>query len=158
MNEFNALANEICDLTLTWEPKLLALPQQVISERQNSQHRTIKQILGHLVDSASNNTHRIVHLHYQESPLNFPDYAHFGNNDKWIAIQNYQEEDWQNLVRLWKYINLHIAHLIRNVDSSKLDNIWIAATREKISLKTMVTDFPRHLKLHLNEINELLSD
>jgi hypothetical protein len=156
MNDFDAIAKEILDLISTWEPKLLTLSNEIISVSQNNQHRTIKQILGHMIDSASNNLHRIVHLHYQKSPLIFPDYAHFGNNDKWIAIQNYQEEDWQNLVQLWKYINLHITHVIRNIDSAKLDNIWIAATQEKITLQLMVTDYPRHFKLHLNEINELI--
>ncbi len=157
MNEYKSIANELLSLVETWEPKLMALPQHVIQERRNAQHRTIKQLVGHMVDSASNNIHRIVHLHYQPSPLIFPDYAHFGNNDRWIAIQKYQEEDWQNLVQLWKYINIHIAHVICNIDPEKLDNIWIAATQEKISLKAMVIDFPRHFKLHLNEINELIN-
>lgn len=157
MDDFNSIAKELLTLTKEWEPKLMALSNEVISERKNSQHRTIKQILGHMVDSASNNIHRIVHLHYQTSPLVFPDYAHFGNNDRWIAIQNYQEEDWQNLVQLWKYINIHIAHVIRNINPEKLENIWIAATQEKISLNTMVIDFPRHFKLHLNEITELIN-
>jgi len=54
-----------------------------------SQYRNIKQILGHKIDSASNNTHRIVYLQYRESPCDYPNYATKGNNDKWIAIQDY---------------------------------------------------------------------
>ena len=50
--------------------------------RRNSQDRTIKQILGHLVDSASNNMHRIVHFQYHDSPLHFPNYATNGNKDR----------------------------------------------------------------------------
>ncbi len=73
-----------------------------------------------MVDSASNNTHRIVHLQYQESPLQFPNYATNGNNDRWIAIQDYQNENWGELIHLWKCTNLHIAHVIKNVDPSKL--------------------------------------
>ena len=42
---------------------------------------------------------RIVHLQYRESPLRFPNYASDGNKDRWIAIQNYQEEDWNLLVQ-----------------------------------------------------------
>jgi uncharacterized damage-inducible protein DinB len=73
----------------TWESKLSKLPEDTILNKRNNQNRTIKQILGHMVDSASNNTHRIVHLQYQESPFSFPNYASNGNNDRWIAIQNY---------------------------------------------------------------------
>jgi len=157
MVEFIVIENEIVSLLNEWEPKLYNLPSEIIKERRNSQNRTIKQILGHLVDSASNNTHRIVHLQYQSSPFEFPNYATFGNNDRWIAIQNYQNEDWKNLVQLWKYSYLHFCHVINNVDASKLDNEWISGSDKNITLKSMIIDFPRHLRLHLSEINELIN-
>jgi predicted MPP superfamily phosphohydrolase len=157
MDKFESISEELLSLIKEWEPKLSALGDDVISERRNSQNRTIKQITGHMVDSATNNTHRIVHLQYQESPLIFPCYASGGNNDRWIAIQNYQEEDWGELVRLWKYTNAHAAHVIKNMNNEKLDNVWISGTNEEISLEAMVLDFPRHFKLHLNEIDELIN-
>ena len=157
MNEFESISQELLSLIKEWEPKLSALGNDVITERRNSQNRTIKQIVGHMVDSASNNTHRIVHLQYQQSPLIFPDYANLGNNDRWIAIQNYQEKDWNSLVQLWKYTNMHLVHVIGNINTEKLENKWISALDEKISLKAMVVDFPRHFKLHLDEINELIN-
>ncbi len=157
MNEFESIGQELLSLIEEWEPKLSALGNDVIIERRNSQNRTIKQIVGHMVDSASNNTHRIIHLQYQQSPLIFPDYANLGNNDRWIAIQNYQEEDWNSLVQLWKYANIHIVHVIGNINIEKLESVWISALDEEISLKAMVVDFPRHFKLHLNEINELIN-
>jgi len=109
-----------------------------------------------MVDSASNNTHRIIHLQYQQSPLIYPDYANLGNNDRWIAIQNYQEEEWQNLVQLWKYINLHFVHVLGHINEKKLNNEWISALDQRITLQAMVDDYPRHLKLHLEEIEELM--
>ncbi|HEY4789263.1 MAG TPA: DinB family protein [Bacteroidales bacterium] len=156
MNEFNALNQELKRLIDTWEPRLLVLPNHIISERRNKQHRTVKQILGHLVDSATNNTHRIVHLQYEKSPLQYPNYATNGNNDRWIAIQQYQEEDWEVLINLWKYSNLHIIHIINCVDESKLGNTWQNAENSFVSLKDIIQDYYRHIKLHLEEINELI--
>ena len=141
-----------------WEPKLLALSEEVITSRRNLQNRTIKQILGHIVDSATNNTHRIVHLHYQTSPLIFPNYASEGNNDRWIAIQNYQEEKWEDLVQLWKYVNLHIIHVINQVDPKKLKHEWVAGPRNHITLEMMIIDYLRHFELHLKEIDELINN
>ena len=86
----DSISKEIITIVREWEPVLMGLSTDIISLRKNSQNRTIKQIVGHLVDSASNNTHRIVHLQYQDSPLVFPNYATIGNNDRWIAIQDYQ--------------------------------------------------------------------
>jgi len=157
MKEFNESNKELLLLIDEWEPKLTTLSKDIISNRFNSQNRTIKQIVGHMIDSASNNTHRIVHMQYQPSPLIYPDYANLGNNDRWIAIQNYQEEKWYDLVQLWKYSNLHVVHVIKNVKAEKLNNIWITALNQKVSLKEMITDFLRHFKLHLKEIDELIN-
>ncbi|HBH48089.1 MAG TPA: hypothetical protein DDX98_05585 [Bacteroidales bacterium] len=156
MEQFNHISDELRRLIVNWEQKLKGLSEEVITKNKNSQFRNIKQIVGHMVDSASNNTHRVIHLQYQKSPINFPDYANLGINDKWLAIQNYNQKDWQELVQLWKHANLHFCHVIENIDPSKLRNIWIAATRQEISLKAMIEDFPRHFKLHLNEIDELI--
>ncbi|HAM98528.1 MAG TPA: hypothetical protein DCQ26_07930 [Marinilabiliales bacterium] len=156
MKDFAQIADSMETLVLEWEPKLLKLTDEVLTQRRNSQKRTIKQIVGHMVDSASNNTHRVVHLQYQPSPLVFPNYATFGNNDRWIAIQNYQGEGWHNLVKLWKYANLHFAHIIRQVNPDKLSHEWQADPGHKITLKEMIEDYPKHFQLHLSEIEELI--
>jgi hypothetical protein len=158
MNEFEANNLEILHLLNEWEPKLNRLSEDIVSNRRNNQNRTIKQILGHMVDSASNNTHRIIHMQYQSSPLIYPDYANLGNNDRWIAIQNFQSEDWKDLIQLWKYSNIHIVHVIRNVNKDKLSNEWTTALGKNVSLKTMIIDYLRHFKLHLSEIDELLNN
>jgi hypothetical protein len=155
MKQSASLIRELMSLIDYWETELASLPEEIITLRCNSQNRTVKQILGHLIDSVSNNTHRMIHLQYQNSPFEFPNYATFGNNDRWIAIQNYQDEDWTNMIMLWKYSLLHLCHVIKNVDDSKLENEWISGPGERISLKTMIVDFPAHLKLHLEEIRKL---
>ena len=157
MVEFVLNNKELLRLVSEWELRLLSLPEEVIGNRRNIQNRTIKQIVGHMVDSASNNTHRIIHLQYNMSPLIYPDYANLGNNDRWIAIQNYQNENWENLVQLWKYSNLHIAHVIDNVNPEKLNNEWISALQQRVSLKAMILDYLSHFKLHLNEIEDLIN-
>ena len=157
MNPFETPCQSILDLLKVWEPRLLALPEEVISARQNSQNRSIRQILGHLVDSASNNTHRIIHLQYRENPCSFPNYATNGNNDRWIAIQDFQHEDWENLVQLWKYANLHLVHVIRNVDQEKLGNQWHSSETELISLRENIEGYLPHFELHLAEMEELMN-
>jgi hypothetical protein len=157
MRKSDPISEEIVTLANNWEHVLSTLTEDVISQRRNSQNRTIKQIVGHIIDSASNNTHRIVHLQYQTPPLTFPNYATFGNNDKWIAIQDYQNEEWITLVQLMKYSLLHISHVIKNAGADKMNNEWISGPGETVTLKSMIVDFPSHLKLHLSEIDELIN-
>ena len=157
MNPFENSCQKILLLLEAWEPRLLALPEEIIRDRKNIQNRNTRQILGHLFDSASNNTHRIVHLQYRENPMSFPNYATLGNNDRWIAIQDYQHENWYNLVQLWKYANLHFVHIVRNVHQDKLENVWISGEDQLISLRENIEGYLPHLELHLKEIEELIN-
>ena len=139
-----------------YQVKLMELDVETITIRENSQKRSIKQIVGHMIDSASNNLHRIIHLQYQDSPLEFPNYGTNGNNDRWISIQNYQEENWYFLVDLWKFSHLHILHVIKHIDKSCLTKEWIHESGKTITLKEMVNDFLPHFELHLAEIDALI--
>jgi hypothetical protein len=155
--DFSDVTNGILQGLDIWEPKLITLSHEIISNKRNIQNRTIKQILGHMIDSASNNIHRIIHLQYQDSPFSFPNYAINGNNDRWISIQNYQEENWDDLIQLWKFNHIHWIHIVKNVNQDKLDNMWISESKYgNIKLKDMITDFLRHFNLHLGEIQELI--
>jgi len=59
------------------------------------------------------------------------------------------------MIQLWKYSLLHFCHVINNVNDEKLENEWISSPEKNITLRTMIVDYPRHLKLDLDEINEL---
>ncbi len=156
MKEFlDETTTGIAQIVEIWEKKLLSLSQQVISEKRNRQNRTTKQILGHLIDSASNNHQRMVRLQYHKE-LVFPDYRQ--DNDRWIAIQNYQESHWPDLVRLWKFYNLHMIHLIHNVDAAALQNTWHDFEGTQVTLKQMIAGYLDHLKLHVREIEELIQE
>ena len=106
-----------------------------------------------MIDSASNNHQRMLRLQYN-SMLTFPDYRQ--DNDLWISLQNYQNEDWNNLVQLWKYYNLHMIQVIKSIDWSALNNYWYDYEMTKVTLQEMVEGYLSHLVLHLNEIQELI--
>jgi hypothetical protein len=151
--EIKSLILEIESLVIKWEPKLLNLSDDMLDKKRNIQNRTIKQVLGHLIDSASNNHQRMVRLHLNKK-LEFPDYRQ--DNDRWISIQHYQEESWYNLVKLWKFYNFHMLHLIGNINTSALSNSWNDFEGNTVSLSQMISGYVDHLKLHLLEIQELI--
>jgi hypothetical protein len=150
------ISNDTLKLVNELEDILKNVDESIIDTKSNNQNRTIKQIVGHLVDSASNNTHRVIHLQYQPTPLIFPDYANLGVNDKWIAIQDYNNYNWNDLIQLMKYTNIHITNVIKNIDTSKLQNKWISALEDQYTLEEMIVDYPVHFKMHLDQIKELI--
>jgi len=151
--DFIKITKGITQIIEVWEPKLTSLNKEVLTERRNKQNRNVMQILGHLVDSASNNHQRMVRLQYNKE-LVFPDYRQ--DNDLWITIQNYQESNWNNLIQLWKFYNLHIIQIISQVDFLALKNSWTDFEGNKVSLQEMITGYLDHLNLHINEIKELI--
>lgn len=147
-------------------PMLLSLTEEQVSEKRNSQNRTVKMLVGHLIDSASNNHQRMVRLQYaprcghsmpntEMGMLVFPDYTQ--DNDLWIQLQDYQHEDWQQLVTLLNLYNRHICHVIRSVDETKLNNFWIDYEGCRVTLDAMIRGYVNHLNLHFGQIHELLN-
>ncbi|WP_291858084.1 hypothetical protein [Marinilabilia sp.] len=141
------------ELISNWENILMNLTEEQITVNRNSQNRNIKQILGHLVDSSVNNHHRIVRLQYLKR-LYFPDYQ--PDNDTWIHIQNYENADWVNLVQFWKLYGFHLSYIMSQVNEKDLNNLWTDGFIKPVSLEDIIIGFPEHLKLHLNEIHELM--
>ena len=164
---YSEIIDDIVSLVKREEPILRSLPEDVISTRFNHQNRSIKMLLGHLVDSASNNHQRMVRLQYaprvghcipdgERGMLVFPDYTQ--DNDLWIRLQDYQSEDWDTLISLWKHYNLHIAHIIGCVDPAKLSAYWLDYQGNQVTLNDMILGYTVHLKLHIGHIHELMGE
>lgn len=70
--DFSHITDGIAKVIETEERLLNDLSVEVITLRKNKQNRSIKQILGHLIDSASNNHQRMVRLQYSKDLLFSP--------------------------------------------------------------------------------------
>ncbi|WP_339739726.1 DinB family protein [uncultured Sunxiuqinia sp.] len=151
--DFSDVTNGILRYITIWEDKLKVLPVGTISQKRNEQNRSIKQILGHLIDSAANNHQRMIRLQYNEK-LDFPDYQQ--DNDLWITLQDYQNAEWNTTIQLWKYYNLHMIQVINSVDQTKLDNSWLSFENTTVTLRQMIEGYLGHIELHLKEVQELI--
>jgi hypothetical protein len=107
-----------------------------------------KQVLAHLIDSASNNHQRFVRASLQPS-LDFPGYDQDGN----IRVQAPQEADWRLLVSLWAEYNRYLAHVIARLPASKLDTICRIGPNQPVTLSFIAEDYVRHLLHHLRQID-----
>lgn len=163
--DYSGVINAIRFILEKEEPVLINLSEDVITNRFNSQGRSIKMLLGHLIDSASNNHQRMVRLQYaprvgysipngERGLLVFPDYTQ--DNNLWLQLQDYQNEDWNTLVQLWKFYNLHIIQVIQSVDESKLNNYWLDYEGNQVTLHDMIVGYTGHLELHIGHIHELM--
>jgi DinB family protein len=106
-----------------------------------------KQVIGHLIDSASNNHQRFVRASLQGS-LEFPGYE----QDGCVRVQAVQDVPWPLLVALWKSYNLYLAHVIAHLPASQLGAICRIGDHEPVTLQFIAEDYLRHLLHHLGQI------
>jgi DinB superfamily len=106
-----------------------------------------KQILGHLIDSASNNHQRFVRAILQPS-LDFPGYDQDGN----VRAQAVQEADWRILVPLWASYNRYLAHIMEQIPPARLETSCRIGAAEPVTLAFLASDYLLHLHHHLRQI------
>ena len=117
-----------------------------------------KQLIGHLIDSASNNHQRFVRASFQED-LVFSGYR----QEAWVDFHNYQEMDWNELLELWQRFN---SLLSRVMDQTSLEQkekrnpkhnfhqiAWKTIPEaEAASLGYFMRDYIGHLEHHVRQI------
>jgi len=106
-----------------------------------------KQILGHLIDSASNNHQRFVRAALQGS-LEFPGY----DQDGCVRVQGVHEAPWPVLVALWAAYNRYLAHVIARLPAEKLEAACRIGSGQPVTLQFLVEDYVTHLLHHLGQI------
>ena len=137
---------------------LLALSEEASARRPAPGKWSPREVVGHLIDSASNNHQRFVRVQFQDD-LVFAGY----DQDAWVAAQHYQDAPWLELVTLWRSLNLHLVRVMAAVPESvrlrvhhrhNLDEIaWQTVPREEsTTLAYFMSDYVGHLKHHLRQI------
>ena len=111
-----------------------------------------KQVIGHLIDSASNNHQRFVRASLQGS-LEFPGY----DQDGCVRVETVQDAPWPLLIATWKNYNLYLAHVIAHLPASQLDAPCRIGASEPVTLKFLAEDYLRHLLHHLGQIGATVS-
>ncbi len=78
---------------------------------------TIRQILGHMIDSCSMN-HQRIGRRKQDDEISFPGYE----QDNFVANMNYAEMEFQVLLNLWESYNTVLMKAFSSLSDADLDN------------------------------------
>jgi hypothetical protein len=143
------VAKELTAVVQAAAPRLAALSEATVTHRPTPDRWTIKEVVGHLIDSAANNHQRFVRAQYV-SELVFPKYE----QNEWVRSQHYNEIEWPELIEFWLRYNVHLAHVIRNIPSDVLGVRCRIGDYEPMTLKLLIEDYVVHLKHHLAKIEE----
>jgi hypothetical protein len=141
------LSENLLSVTEAAEPKLREITPRESSEPILPGGWSRKQVIAHLIDSASNNHQRFVRA-AQQASLDFPSYEQEGN----MRVQAAQEAEWLLLVSLWAAYNRYLAHVIAHLPASKLETPCRIGSGEPVTLRFIATDYVTHLVHHLSQI------
>jgi hypothetical protein len=139
-------------------PRLLAMSDAAARERPSPARWSPVEVMGHLVDSASNNHQRFVRAQDQHD-LVFTGYA----QDEWVARQEYASAPWDELVLLWQSYNRHLARVMSATPAEirervhQRHNLHLVAWRtvpkdQPTTLDYFMHDYVDHLEHHLTQV------
>lgn len=152
----NDIAKELDEIIELFKNDFSGLDERITSLRISQDKWTLKEIIGHLIDSASNNHQRFVRFQLSEV-LEFPDYK----NSEWITIQKHQDMKFQELLLLCYYYNKLLINIILNTDEKCLQHKWNIIWDENstfITFEKLLTHYVNHMKSHLTHFRERLSE
>ena len=143
----DTIAAALRDRVTTTVPRLRALPEAEVSNKPSAERWSKKEILGHLIDSASNNHQRFVRAQLSGT-LSFPGYEQEG----WARCQGYAAADWSLLIDLWAAYNRHLAEVIARLPVAARSVECRIGDQEPVSLAWLIEDYIRHLDHHLAQL------
>ncbi len=121
------LLNEISDEEFSFKPSL--------------QKWSKKEILGHLIDSATNNHHRFVRAQFENNPtITY-------NQDEWCKHGFYQQMAAHQVIAFWTAYNLQLLELFKQMPLAGLTKV-----ANDLTLDFLMADYVSHLEYHLKQI------
>ena len=144
---FAAIASRLRTDVAAAETRLRALGEREAAEPRSGGKWSAKEILGHLVDSASNNHQRFVRAQLAPS-LRMTGYE----QARWVSVQRYQDRTWSDLVELWSSYNRHLAHVIASIPEERRHLSCEIGDDTPMTLEHLVLDYVAHIQHHLRQI------
>jgi hypothetical protein len=140
---------ELKEVVQTYSVKIGAISETEFSAKPLAHKWSRKEVLGHLIDSAHNNLRRFICSQYETTPTKI-----VYDQDFWVAANGYQKMEKEEVIQMWKLINLRIAVVLGNMsdENSKRSTDTGKTKTELHTLEWLAADYVKHMKHHMNQI------
>jgi DinB superfamily len=129
--------------------ELQAIPEEAAAKPQSRGGWSRKEILGHLIDSATVNHQRFVRAQLESG------FSLLYAQNQWVDLQHYRDRPWDELVTLWTALNRHLLHAIEAIPEEKLQNLCgegSADDHDPWTLAYRIPDYLSHMRHHIEQI------
>ena len=146
-SDFPTIAIELRDVVRTTARQLARMSDAEAERPWKPGKWTRKQLVSHLIDSASNNHQRFTRAALA-GPLTFPGYDQEGLT----RLQQPNAIRWSTLTMLWESYNEFLAHVIERLPAESAATPCTLAGDTSGTLGFIARDYLEHLKHHVNQM------
>jgi hypothetical protein len=107
-----------------------------------------KEILGHLIDSATNNHQRFVRAQFENVPV----ISYDQNN--WNACSRHNQVDSKQLISFWVAYNKQLIALVKYIPNHILTKECNTGGEKNYTIQWLLDDYVQHTEYHLKQIVE----
>ena len=141
----DASIDRLCYIIEKAPIKLTEIGEEKMSEKPLPNKWSKKEIIGHLIDSATNNHQRFVRGQFE----NIPEIRY--DQDNWNKHSFYQEIDSKQIVGFWTIYNKQLIEIIKRIKTEDL-NRKIKVGENLFTLEFLINDYVEHLEHHLKQV------
>jgi hypothetical protein len=126
---------------------IIALPPQIADTPWRDGGWTRKQIVGHLLDSATNNRQRFVRASEEGSHAG-PQYG----QDAWVVAHGYASQPWETLLLWWEVEHEILAAVVDNIPEERLETSYAVGDDGPVTLRFLIEDYTAHQRWHVAQL------
>lgn len=141
------IANELESFIEQNKAALLLVTEEKLLHKSSPVKWSKKEIIGHLIDSAHCNIRRFAVAQYEDNP------TIVYNQEKWVAINNYQHWNSNQLINLWYLLNKQVVEILKNTSAEMSGRTCF--TNESQTVQWLAADYIKHLRHHIHQVLDL---
>jgi hypothetical protein len=121
------------------------------NRKQTADGWSIKEVLGHLLDSLSNN-HQRLSRYVAQGDLAFPAY----DQDVFVQRANYGAFSFGDLLSLWYLYNRLFLHMIASIPSEDLGSTITVGDRPTLTIEQLIEGYFAHMEVHERQVRRII--
>jgi hypothetical protein len=124
---------------------LTAIDADDFSKKSSPSQWSKKEIIGHLIDSATNNHQRFVRAQFEHIPV-----IQYDQNS-WVEFSFYQSIEAQQIISFWTIYNKQLLEIVKRIPKAKLTK-QVNDGEKLLTLEEVFLDYVEHLEHHLRQV------
>jgi hypothetical protein len=142
-----ALAQQFRADLAALERTLMGLSSQLADVPWRPDGWTRKQIVGHLLDSCTNNRQRFVRAAIDGAYI-----GPFYDQEGWVVAHGYAAQDWETLLRWWRTEHEILGAVVDRIREERLGVPCTVGTDKPVTLRFLIEDYIAHQRHHFAQL------